>query len=106
MRATAYLVPFLDHRVVAEAMTVPLPLKHAGRFEAQLLNIIDPSLARRPSAYWARLRDATQSPASLRRVVYPDAPNVVAQDELCHPTAVATNVRRAWWAVQSGIWAV
>jgi asparagine synthase (glutamine-hydrolysing) len=26
-------------------------LKHAGRFEAQLLNTIDPSLARRPSAY-------------------------------------------------------
>jgi hypothetical protein len=50
-RHSPYLVPFLDHRVVAEAMTVPLALKHAGRFEAQLLNVIDPSLARRPSAY-------------------------------------------------------
>jgi asparagine synthase (glutamine-hydrolysing) len=50
-RYSPYLVPFLDHRVVAEAMTVPLPLKHAGRFEAQLLNMVDPSLARRQSAY-------------------------------------------------------
>jgi asparagine synthase (glutamine-hydrolysing) len=50
-RYSPYLLPFLDHRVVAEAMTVPLPLKHAGLFEAQLLNTIDPSLARRPSAY-------------------------------------------------------
>lgn len=50
-RYSPYLLPFLDHRVVAEAMTVPLPLKHAGHFEAQLLNKIDPSLARRPSAY-------------------------------------------------------
>jgi asparagine synthase (glutamine-hydrolysing) len=50
-RHSPYLVPFLDHRVVAKAMTVPLPLKHAGCFEAQLLNTIDPSLARRPSAY-------------------------------------------------------
>lgn len=50
-RYSPYLLPFLDHRVVAEAMTVPLPLKHAGHFEAQLLNVIDPALARRPSAY-------------------------------------------------------
>jgi asparagine synthase (glutamine-hydrolysing) len=47
----AYLMPFLDHHVVAEAMTLPLPLKHAGRFEAKLLTAIDPALARLPSAY-------------------------------------------------------
>lgn len=46
-----YLMPFLDHRLVAEAMTLPLSLKNAGRFEAALLNAIDPGLARHPSAY-------------------------------------------------------
>ncbi|QDX25976.1 asparagine synthase [Sphingomonas suaedae] len=50
-RFSPYLMPFLDHRVVAEAMTLPLPLKYAGRFEAELLNAIDPILAAQPSAY-------------------------------------------------------
>ena len=50
-RFGAYLMPFLDHRVVAEAMTLPLPLKNAGRFEAALIQAIDPELARQPSAY-------------------------------------------------------
>lgn len=47
----AYLMPFLDHRLVAEAMKLPLALKNAGRFEAMLLAAIDPALARMPSAY-------------------------------------------------------
>lgn len=47
----AYLMPFLDHRVVADAMTLPLPLKRAGRFEAALIAAIDPALAAQPSAY-------------------------------------------------------
>ena len=46
-----YMMPFLDQDVVAEAMTLPMRLKHAGRFEALLLAAIDPSLARHPSAY-------------------------------------------------------
>lgn len=50
-RYGAYLMPFLDHEVVAEAMTLPLALKNSGRFEAMLLNAIDPALARLPSAY-------------------------------------------------------
>lgn len=50
-RCGAYLMPFLDHNVVAEAMKLPLGLKNAGRFEAMLLNAIDPALARLPSAY-------------------------------------------------------
>ncbi|HEU0097799.1 MAG TPA: hypothetical protein VFQ67_03400 [Allosphingosinicella sp.] len=50
-RYGAYLVPFLDRDVVAEAMTVPLALKNAGRFEAMLLESIDPGLARLPSVY-------------------------------------------------------
>lgn len=50
-RFGAYLMPFLDHRVVAEAMTLPLPLKNVGRFEAALIDAIDPELARQPSAY-------------------------------------------------------
>ncbi len=50
-RFGAYLMPFLDHRVVAEAMTLPLPLKNVGRFEAALIHAIDPELAAQPSAY-------------------------------------------------------
>ena len=50
-RYSPYLMPFLDHQVVAQAMTIPLGLKHAGRFEAALLNAIDPQLAAQPSAY-------------------------------------------------------
>lgn len=50
-RFSPYLMPFLDHQVVAEAMTLPLGLKNTGRFEAALLNAIDPELARQPSAY-------------------------------------------------------
>jgi asparagine synthase (glutamine-hydrolysing) len=47
----AYLMPFLDHRLVAEAMKLPLALKNGGRFEAMLLAAIDPALASHPSAY-------------------------------------------------------
>ncbi len=50
-RYSPYLLPFLDQRVVAAAMTLPMPLKRAGLFEAQLLHAIDPVLAARPSAY-------------------------------------------------------
>ena len=50
-RYGAYLVPFLDRDVVAEAMTLPLALKNAGRFEAMLLEAVDPGLARLPSVY-------------------------------------------------------
>lgn len=50
-RLGAYFMPFLDHRIVAEALTLPMPLKQAGRFEGALLNSIDPALARHPSTY-------------------------------------------------------
>lgn len=50
-RYGAYLMPFLDHQVVAEAMTLPMELKRAGLFEAALLNAIDPKLASHMSAY-------------------------------------------------------
>lgn len=50
-RLGAYFMPFLDHRIVAEALTLPMPLKQAGRFEGALLNAIDPALARHPSTY-------------------------------------------------------
>jgi asparagine synthase (glutamine-hydrolysing) len=43
-RYGTYLMPFLDHQVVAEAMTLPMNLKNAGRFEAMLINSIDPEL--------------------------------------------------------------
>jgi hypothetical protein len=50
-RYGAYMMPFLDHHVVAEAMTLPVPLKRAGAFQSALLNAIDPALARHMSAY-------------------------------------------------------
>lgn len=50
-RRSPYLMPFLDAALVAEAMTLPIPLKNAGRFEARLIAAIDPALARHPSAY-------------------------------------------------------
>lgn len=50
-RMGAYFMPFLDHRIVAEALALPMPIKQAGRFEGALLNIVDPALARHPSTY-------------------------------------------------------
>lgn len=50
-RHGAYLLPFLDHAVIAEAMTLPMHLKAAGRFEAALIHAIDPALAAEPSGY-------------------------------------------------------
>ena len=50
-RQSPYLMPFLDHHVVAEATMLPMRERTAGRFEAALLNAIDPRLAAQPSAY-------------------------------------------------------
>ena len=50
-RYSPYLMPFLDHRVVAGAMTLPIAVKRAGAFEAALLAAIDPRLAGHMSAY-------------------------------------------------------
>lgn len=50
-RIGAYWMPFLDHKLVGEAMKLPLALKNGGRFEAMLLAAIDPVLAGQPSAY-------------------------------------------------------
>lgn len=47
----AYFMPFLDQRVVARAMTLPMRLKQAGRFESALLLAIDPTLAGHASVY-------------------------------------------------------
>jgi hypothetical protein len=50
-RHGAYMMPFLDHQLVALGIALPLQLKNAGRFEAMLIQAIDPELARLPSAY-------------------------------------------------------
>ncbi len=50
-RYAGYLMPFLDHKVVEAGLRVPMHLKDAGRFQAMLLNAIDPPLARLPSGY-------------------------------------------------------
>ena len=47
----SYFLPFLDRHVVDEGAMLPMPLKHAGRFEAALIAAIDPALARHPSTY-------------------------------------------------------
>ena len=64
-REGAYLMPFLNHNVVRETMTLPIAMKQAGRFEALLLNAIDPALARRPSAYG---HDFTTPPSRRHRL--------------------------------------
>lgn len=50
-RHGAYLMPFLYRQVVEEGLRLPMDLKRAGRFEAMLINHIDPALARHMSAY-------------------------------------------------------
>ncbi len=50
-RYGAYMMPFLDHSVVAQAQSLPIAQKNAGRFEAALLATIDPELAGMPSCY-------------------------------------------------------
>lgn len=60
-----YLMPFLDHRIVAEAAGLPMRSKQAGRFEAALLTSIDPVLAAYPSAYG---HDFAAGPDARRRL--------------------------------------
>ena len=50
-RCGAYVMPFLDQHVVAEAVKLPIHVKNAGAFESQLLAMIDPELAAHPSVY-------------------------------------------------------
>ncbi|MGB3723472.1 MAG: hypothetical protein WA979_11740 [Pacificimonas sp.] len=50
-RQGGYMMPFFDHKVVAEALTLPIGLKNAGKFESALLTHIDPKLASYPSGY-------------------------------------------------------
>jgi asparagine synthase (glutamine-hydrolysing) len=50
-RYGAYMMPFLDHCVAGEAAVMPMSLKKSGKFEALLLQAIDPALARHPSVY-------------------------------------------------------
>jgi len=50
-RHGGYLMPFMYHAVVDEALRIPMRLKRAGHFEAMLLNHIDPALALHMSAY-------------------------------------------------------
>lgn len=50
-RQGGYFMPFFDHGVIEEALTLPIELKNLGRFEAALLTRLDPQLARHPSAY-------------------------------------------------------
>ena len=50
-RYGAYLMPFLEHSVVADTLTLPMAQKNAGRFEASLLAAIDPQLAAFQSCY-------------------------------------------------------
>lgn len=50
-RYGAYLMPFLDHKVVEAGIGLPMSLKNAGRFESILIHAIDPGLAAQPSGY-------------------------------------------------------
>jgi hypothetical protein len=46
-----YGLTFADPALVTEAMRIPIPLKYDGRFQAMLINAIDPALARHKSGY-------------------------------------------------------
>jgi asparagine synthase (glutamine-hydrolysing) len=46
-----YTMFFLDHLLIAEAMKLPTRLKQAGRFQAMMINAVDPALARHMSGY-------------------------------------------------------
>lgn len=46
-----YAMTFLDPMLVGEAMTLPIALKQAGRFEGMMIHAIDPALARHVSSY-------------------------------------------------------
>lgn len=50
-RFGGYFLPFFERPVAELALTLPMAAKNLGRFEAKLLNAVDPSLARHPSAY-------------------------------------------------------
>jgi hypothetical protein len=45
------LTPFIDATIVPDALSIPMALKNAGRFEAALIHAVDPRLAAYPSAY-------------------------------------------------------
>lgn len=50
-RHGGYFMPFFERPVAEVALTLPMEAKNLGRFEARLMNAIDPALARHPSAY-------------------------------------------------------
>ncbi|MFO1188346.1 MAG: hypothetical protein U1E97_01830 [Alphaproteobacteria bacterium] len=50
-RLGAALTPFIDPNIVPGALSIPIALKNAGRFEAALIQAVDPRLAAYPSAY-------------------------------------------------------
>lgn len=45
------LTPFADNNIVKDAIRIPLRYKNFGRFEAELIKAVSPSLASYPSAY-------------------------------------------------------
>ena len=100
----AYLMPFLDHQVVAEAMTLPLSLKHAGRFEAKLLTAIDPALARLPSAYGHHFAAPAGASPSLRRMVDPHPPGRPAPAQLRASPASRPGRGRTWRPADAGLY--
>ena len=50
-RLGAAQTPFIDPTIVADALPIPIARKNTGRFEAALIQAIDPRLAAYPSAY-------------------------------------------------------
>ena len=50
-RQGAYFMPFYERGVVEHALRLPMDLKAYGRFEARLIDMLDPRLARHTSSY-------------------------------------------------------
>ena len=105
-RCGAYLMPFLDQHVVAEAMKLPLALKNAGRFEAMLLNAIDPALARLPSAYGHDFAGPPDFKHRFGEWSTRIRPVALQAAKLCAAPADGAGRRRAWRAAcRPIIWA-
>ncbi len=59
------LTPFIDQKIVQNALRIPLAYKSHGRFESALIRTLDPALARYPSSYG---HDLASLPSWRRRL--------------------------------------
>jgi hypothetical protein len=64
------VLPFFDHRIIDEALRVPVRYKHFGNFEAAMIRRADPSLAAQPSNYGHGFDRDTPLSAAARSLAF------------------------------------